>query len=96
VMTAKNALAGLDGTLDPELVVNPSVLKGSAPASSEHWFRQRLAQFLQEVGRPIAATHKPETIEDLAPFLAHFEAVSVKYGYWNATPEENAAVGIHF
>ncbi|MBV8216692.1 MAG: hydroxyacid dehydrogenase [Verrucomicrobia bacterium] len=27
VMTAKNALAGLDGTLDPELVVNPSVLK---------------------------------------------------------------------
>ena len=27
VMTAKNALAGLDGTLDPELVVNPSVLR---------------------------------------------------------------------
>ena len=27
VMTAKNALAGLDGTLDPELVVNRSVLK---------------------------------------------------------------------
>jgi len=36
VMTAKNALAGIDGTLDPELVVNRSVLKGSAPASSEH------------------------------------------------------------
>jgi quercetin dioxygenase-like cupin family protein len=55
-----------------------------------------LAQFFQEAGRPIAATHKPETIEDLAPLLARFEAVSVKYGYWNATPEENAAVGIHF
>jgi D-3-phosphoglycerate dehydrogenase len=27
VMTAKNVLAGLDGTLDPELVVNRSVLK---------------------------------------------------------------------
>ena len=27
VMTAKNVLAGLDGTLDPELVVNQSVLK---------------------------------------------------------------------
>jgi D-3-phosphoglycerate dehydrogenase len=27
VMTAKNVLAGLDGTLDPELVVNKSVLK---------------------------------------------------------------------
>jgi D-3-phosphoglycerate dehydrogenase len=35
VMTAKNALAGLDGTLDPELVVNRSVLKRSAPASSQ-------------------------------------------------------------
>jgi quercetin dioxygenase-like cupin family protein len=57
---------------------------------------RKLAQFFQEVGRPIAATHKPETIEDLAPFLAHFESVSVKYGYWNATPEENASVGIHF
>ena len=55
---------------------------------------RRLAQFFQEVGRPIAATHKPETIEDLAPFLVHFEAVSVKYGYWNATPKENAAVGL--
>lgn len=28
VMTVKNALAGLDGTLDPALVVNPSVLEG--------------------------------------------------------------------
>ncbi|HXO94169.1 MAG TPA: NAD(P)-dependent oxidoreductase, partial [Candidatus Acidoferrum sp.] len=27
VMTAKNVLAGLDGTLDPDLVVNKSVLK---------------------------------------------------------------------
>ena len=53
---------------------------------------RRLAQFFQEVGRPIAAIHKPETIED----PAHFEAVSAKYGYWNATPEENAAVGIRF
>jgi D-3-phosphoglycerate dehydrogenase / 2-oxoglutarate reductase len=30
VMTAKNALAGLDGTLDPELVVNPAVLTSKA------------------------------------------------------------------
>jgi len=28
VVTARNALAGLDGNLDPALVVNPSVLKG--------------------------------------------------------------------
>jgi len=26
-MTARNALAGLDGTLDPAMVVNPDVLK---------------------------------------------------------------------
>jgi len=28
--------------------------------------------------------------------LARFAAISAKYGYWNTTPEENAAVGIHF
>jgi D-3-phosphoglycerate dehydrogenase len=33
VMTAKNAIAGLDGTLDPELVVNPSVLMPKKDAS---------------------------------------------------------------
>lgn len=32
-MTVENALAGLDGTLDPEWVVNPSVLKGESHAS---------------------------------------------------------------
>jgi hypothetical protein len=26
--------------------------------------------------------------------LARFAEISAKYGYWNATPEENAAVGI--
>jgi hypothetical protein len=26
--------------------------------------------------------------------LARFAAISAKYGYWNAAPEENAAVGI--
>jgi D-3-phosphoglycerate dehydrogenase len=30
--TARNALAGLDGTLDPRLVVNPSVLAGASAA----------------------------------------------------------------
>jgi hypothetical protein len=33
----------------------------------------------------------PVTPED----LARFAAVSARYGYWNATPEDNAAVGIH-
>jgi hypothetical protein len=43
-----------------------------------------------------AALPETETAEGLAHFLAHFEATSAKYGYWNATPEENAAVGIRF
>jgi quercetin dioxygenase-like cupin family protein len=56
----------------------------------------RLAQFFQEVGRPVAGTPQPATAEDLGRFLAHYGTVSAKYGYWNATPEENAAVGIRF
>jgi quercetin dioxygenase-like cupin family protein len=52
----------------------------------------RLGQFFQEVGRPVVSTPQPVTAED----LAHYETVSAKYGYWNASPEENAAVGIRF
>jgi quercetin dioxygenase-like cupin family protein len=52
----------------------------------------RLGQFFQEVGRPVASTPQPVTAEN----LAHFLTVSAKYGYWNATPEENTAVGIRF
>ena len=52
----------------------------------------RLGQFFQEVGRPVVSTPQPVTVED----LAHYETVSAKYGYWNASPEENAAVGIRF
>ena len=55
---------------------------------------RKLAQFFQEVGRPVAGTSQPVTGEDLAHFLVRFATVSAKYGYWNATPEENAAVGI--
>ena len=55
---------------------------------------RKLAQFFQEVGRPVAGTSQPVTAEDLAHFLVRFATVSAKYGYWNATPEENAAVGI--
>ena len=54
----------------------------------------RLAKFFQEVGQPVASTAQSVTTEGLALFLARYETVSAKYGYWNATPEENAAVGI--
>ncbi len=52
----------------------------------------RLGRFFQEVGRPVTGAPQPVTPAD----LAHFATVAAEYGYWNATPEENAAVGIHF
>jgi quercetin dioxygenase-like cupin family protein len=51
---------------------------------------KRLARFLQETGRPVTGVPQPPTREE----LERFAAVSARYGYWNATPEENAAVGI--
>jgi quercetin dioxygenase-like cupin family protein len=51
---------------------------------------KRMGQFFQEVGRPVMDAARPPTPEQ----LARFAAVSARYGYWNATPEENAAVGI--
>jgi uncharacterized RmlC-like cupin family protein len=49
-----------------------------------------LGKFFLEVGRPIEQAPLPPTSAD----LARFASVSAQYGYWNATPEENAAVGI--
>jgi quercetin dioxygenase-like cupin family protein len=44
---------------------------------------QRLARFFREVAGPPT----PEAI-------ARFLAVAERYGYWNATPEQNAEVGL--
>jgi quercetin dioxygenase-like cupin family protein len=52
---------------------------------------KKMRQFFQEIGRPATGNHISVTPED----LAHFEAISTNYGYWNASPEENALVGIH-
>lgn len=52
---------------------------------------KRLGRFFRETGRPVTGAPQPVTPED----LTRFAAVSDRYGYWNATPEENAAVGIH-
>jgi len=50
----------------------------------------RLGQFFREMRRPAGATGPP-TPDD----LARLGALAQKYGYWTATPEENAAVGIY-
>ena len=52
---------------------------------------KRLGRFFQEAGRPAMGTpQSPPTPEK----LERFAAITAQYGYWNATPEENAAVGI--
>lgn len=51
----------------------------------------KMAHFFQEIGRPVTNPPQPPTPDVIANFLS----VSDKYGYWNASPEENAAVGIH-
>ena len=49
-----------------------------------------LGKFFLEAGRPIEEAPQPPTSDD----FARFANVSAKYGYWNASPEENAAAGI--
>jgi quercetin dioxygenase-like cupin family protein len=53
----------------------------------------KIGRFFQEVGTPIvpgAAPPGPPTPEA----LQHFQETSARYGYWNASPKENASIGI--
>jgi quercetin dioxygenase-like cupin family protein len=76
----------------------PSKAKHAFRNSSQHPVVQlitmtsKLGRFFQEVGRPInqGATVSPPLPDELQRFLKTAE----RYGYWLATPEENALVGI--
>ena len=48
----------------------------------------KLARFFREVAEPSGS---PSTSEEAT---GRFLATAERYGYWNATPEENAAVGL--
>jgi uncharacterized RmlC-like cupin family protein len=52
----------------------------------------KMARFFQELGVPVrpGETPNPPSPEE----LRRFQDVSMRYGYWNATPEENARFGI--
>jgi quercetin dioxygenase-like cupin family protein len=52
----------------------------------------KLGLFFREIGRPVTAKEpqRPPTPRE----LEHFAGVAADYGYWLATPAENAAVGI--
>ena len=76
------------------------------PSGAKHGFRNRsehpvvqlitttskLGRFFQEIGRPIlqGAKGNPPSPDQ----LQHFVETSERYGYWLATPEENAAAGV--
>ena len=77
------------------------------PSGAKHAFRNqsretavmlvgstpRMGRFFREVGTPIAPVAPPPgppTPETVRRFLE----IAERYGYWNATPEENARVGI--
>lgn len=51
---------------------------------------RKMGRFFREIGKPATGTPAPPTPED----LARFAEISARYGYWNATPEENEAAGI--
>lgn len=51
----------------------------------------KMERFFREAGKPRGGIFQPPTPEELAKFAA----LSATYGYWLATPEENAAVGMH-
>jgi mannose-6-phosphate isomerase-like protein (cupin superfamily) len=50
----------------------------------------RMGRFFNEIGRPLVAAAEVPLAQDVERLLT----TSVRYGYWNGTPEENAAVGI--
>ena len=76
------------------------------PSSAKHGFRNRsqhpviqlitttskLGRFLQEVGRPVVQGERvgPPSPDEIQRFVKTAE----RYGYWLATPEENASLGI--
>jgi quercetin dioxygenase-like cupin family protein len=52
---------------------------------------KKMGHFFEEIGLPWLGTPQMPTPE----VLAHLVETSERYGYWNASPEENAAVGIN-
>jgi uncharacterized RmlC-like cupin family protein len=76
------------------------------PSGSKHAFRNRSAEpaislvsttaklghFFEEIGRRVSA--RDQSAIPMLEELQHFMEVAIRYGYWLATPEENAAAGI--
>ena len=65
---------------------------GAEPAVSLIATSARIGRFFREIGVPLepGTAPAPPPPERVAKFLA----VAERYGHWNATPEENAAIGL--
>ena len=61
---------------------------GAAPCVAVVVTTARLGRFFREIGRPLGAG--PPT----ADAVEHFLETARRYGHWNASPEQNAAIGI--
>lgn len=77
------------------------------PGNAKHAFRNlsaepavmfiittpRIGRFFEEVGTPVPLQGQPPGPPS-PEAVRHFLATAQRYGYWNATPEENALVGL--
>jgi uncharacterized RmlC-like cupin family protein len=61
------------------------------PAIALVFTTTRLARFFCDVAAPASRTNPPDP-----EVLAVYMEATRRYGYWKATPEENAAVGLRF
>jgi quercetin dioxygenase-like cupin family protein len=50
----------------------------------------RMGHFFREIGRPLAAASAPPSPGDIEKLIS----TSIRYGYWNGSPEDNAAIGL--
>jgi quercetin dioxygenase-like cupin family protein len=75
------------------------------PADARHAFRNvspasatmilvstaKMGRFFREIGAPIIPGAQPGPLADRIP---HFLQIAERYGYWNATQDQNAEVGL--
>ena len=81
-----------------DLIEVPSNVKHAFRNRSQHpvinlvFTTSKHRRYLQEIGRPAASREsiRPPTLNEIQRFVQ----TSALYGYWLATPEENALVGI--
>jgi quercetin dioxygenase-like cupin family protein len=81
-----------------DLIEVPSNVKHAFRNRSQHpvinfvFTTSKHGRYFQEIGRPAASREsiRPPTLNE----IQHFVKTTALYGYWLATPEENALVGI--